>query len=63
MNLRYAIDGYMSGSVCLNVMKCIVIKLQMLQTSPLAQKHFLTTEIDLPSDLETFRHFIRRPPS
>jgi hypothetical protein len=53
MNLRYAIDG------CLDVTKCIVTKLQTLQTSPLAQIDLLTIEIDLPSDIEKFRHFGR----
>jgi hypothetical protein len=35
-------------SVCLDVTKCIVTKLQMLQTSPLAQIYLLTIYIDLP---------------
>jgi hypothetical protein len=67
--LRYAIDGCMSVclyvclNVCMDVTKCIVTKLQMLQTSPLAQIYLLTIEIDLPSDVEKFNHFGRRPPS
>jgi hypothetical protein len=47
----------------MDVTKCIVTKLQMLQTSPLARIYLLTMEIDLPSDVEKFRHFGRRPPS
>jgi hypothetical protein len=49
--------------VCLDVTKCIVTKLQMLQTSPLAQIYLLTIDIDLPRDVDKFRHFGRRPPS
>jgi hypothetical protein len=65
MNLRYAIDGCLSVcmSVCMYVTKCIATKLQMLQTFPLAQIYPLTIEIDLPSDVDKFRYFGRRPPS
>jgi hypothetical protein len=41
--------------VCMDVTKCIVMKLQKLQTS-LAQIYLLTTEIYLPSDVEKFCH-------
>jgi hypothetical protein len=61
MNQRYAIDGCMD--VWMDVTKSIVTKLQMLQTSPLAQIYLLTIEIDLPSDTKKFRHFGRRRPS
>jgi hypothetical protein len=37
--------------VCMDVTKCIVTKLQMLRTSPLAQIYLVTIEIDLPSKL------------
>jgi hypothetical protein len=37
--------------VCMSVMKCIVTKLQMVQTSTLAQIYLVTIEIDLPSDV------------
>jgi hypothetical protein len=50
MNLRYAIDGCLY--VCLYVTKCIVTKVQMLQTSPLAQIYHLTIEIHPQSDVE-----------
>jgi hypothetical protein len=40
--------------VCMHETKSIVTKLQMLQTSPLAQIDLLTIEIDLPSDTEKF---------
>jgi hypothetical protein len=55
----------MSGclDVCMHVTKCIVTKLQMSQTSPLAQIYLLTIEIDPPSDVEKIRHFGSRPPS
>jgi hypothetical protein len=36
----------------MDVTKCIVTKLQMLQTYPLAQIYLLTIEIDPPSDVE-----------
>jgi hypothetical protein len=50
-------SGCMSGclDVWMYVTKCIVAKLQMLQTFPLAQIYLLTIEIDLPSDTEKFR--------
>jgi hypothetical protein len=53
--------GWMDG--WMDPMKCIVTKLQMQQTSPLAQIYLLTIEIDLPSDAEKIRHFDRRLPS
>jgi hypothetical protein len=59
--VRYAIDGCLV--VWMYVTKCIVTKLQMLQTSPLAKIYLLTIKIDLPSDVEKFRHFGRRQPS
>jgi hypothetical protein len=43
---------YQQIYVCLYVMKCIVMTLQLLQTSPLAQIYLLTKEINLPSDVE-----------
>jgi hypothetical protein len=49
-------DGWMY------VTKCIVRKLQMLQTSPLAQIYLMIIEIDLQSDVEKIRHFGRRRP-
>jgi hypothetical protein len=49
--------------VCLDVTKCIVTKLQTLQTSPLSKIYRLTIEIDLPSDGGQIRHFGRQPPS
>jgi hypothetical protein len=54
---------YRRMSGCMYVTKCIVTKLQMLQTSPLAQIYLLTIEIDLPSDVGKYRHFDHRPPS
>jgi hypothetical protein len=69
MNLRYAINGWMYGYMdvwmygWMYVTKCIVMKLQMLQTSPLAQMYLMTIEIDLQSDVEKIRHFGRRRPS
>jgi hypothetical protein len=50
-------------SVCMyvcNEMYCDEI--QKPQTSPLAQIYLLTIEVDLPSDVEKFRHFGRRQP-
>jgi hypothetical protein len=48
-------------SVCLYVYlyvtKCIVTKLQMLQTSPLAQIYLLTVDIKLSNEVEKFCHF------
>jgi hypothetical protein len=46
-------------SVCMHATKCIVTKLQKLQTSALAEIHLLITEIDVPSDVNIFRHFDR----
>jgi hypothetical protein len=58
-DLRYAIDGCLDVclDVCMYVTKCIVTKLQMLQTSPLAHIYLMIIEIDLQSDVEKIRHF------
>jgi hypothetical protein len=61
----YAIDGcmYVCMSLCLYacmhvclmcVTKCIVMNLQILQTSPVAEIYLLRVEIDLPSDVSSF---------
>jgi hypothetical protein len=44
MNLHNAMTD-----VWMDVTKCIVTKLQMLQTSPLAQIYLLTIQLDMPS--------------
>jgi hypothetical protein len=59
---RFSIS-YQWMSVCMDIAKCIVMKLQKLQTSSLAQIYLLTIEIDLPSDTKKFRHFGRQPTS
>jgi hypothetical protein len=55
-----SMDGWMYG--WMYVTKCIVTKLQMLQTSPLAEIYLMIIEIDLQSDVEKIRHFGRRRP-
>jgi hypothetical protein len=48
-------DGWMAGWMD-GYNDCIVMKLQMLQKSPLAQTYLVTIEIDLPSDVKKGRH-------
>jgi hypothetical protein len=43
----------------MSVPKWFVTKLQKLKASPLAQIYLLTMVIDLPSDVQKFRHFGR----